>query len=147
MKTLLGAALASIVTTVLVLAGSVLLSPEDACALRIPSCNPRCGACSANIKGTWRGFTQGRDNTPVLGPLTFELTQNGYRVNNTNQDSPYTLVGTVFGSSFDFSLTVSGEELEGYVNHCEGHVRNNNQIFAVCLDRDNQVVTFTAQKQ
>jgi hypothetical protein len=124
-----------------------LFNSEEACAARLSSCAPKCGACSANVKGTWNYFRQGKDNEQLVGPITLVLSQTGYRVKNTNTStSPVTFTGTVFGSSIDFSLTVSGEELEGYVNFCEGHVIDNEKIVAVCNDRDGVLSTFTAQK-
>lgn len=115
---------------------------ELAYAARIETCNPKCGACSVNVKGTWTYFIQGANNNAVSGPVQLVLSQSGYRVVNTNEAS-ITFVGTVFGNSINFSLTVSGEEIEGYVNFCEGHVLGN-KMFAVCNDRDGERTTFTA---
>ena len=127
---------------------SSLWNSEDVCALGrsvVRTCNPKCGACTASVKGTWTYYTQGAGNSAVSGPIVLVLGQSGYRVVNNNAAS-VTFVGTVFGNSIDFTLTVSGEEIEGYVNHCEGNVLDN-KMFAVCDDRDGARTTFTALRQ
>lgn len=124
-----------------------MFNSEDACAARLSSCAPKCGACSSNVKGNWTYFRQGKNNEPIDGPIALVLSQSGYRVENTNNtEGPVTFTGTVFGNSINFSLTVSGEEIEGYVNYCEGHVIDNQKIVAVCNDRDDVRSTFTALK-
>jgi hypothetical protein len=122
------------------------LNGEVAEATNLSSCNPTCGSCSVSVRGTWVFYTHGAQNAAVLGPLSLHLRQAGNRVTNSN--SPVvepTFVGTVFGNSINFSLTVAGDETHGYVNFCQGHVLGN-KMFAICDDRDGARVSFTATR-
>jgi len=111
-------------------------------------CNPRCPSCTLRIGGNWHYYVMNYDlSTRYTGHYT--LVQRGYRFNNTDVDETNNIYGTLEYNRLDFTLVVNGEEIEGWVMHCEEHLfgDTSNKIAAVCKDGTGWVGSFTAMKE
>jgi len=110
-------------------------------------CNPKCGACTYRIDGSWRYYVE-RTMGDRAFDGTYDIVQTGNIISNSNESSN-SMYGNIQNNKVDLTFVVNGEELEWWVMHCEGHVfgTERDMMAAVCQDVQGTYYSFTARKQ